>query len=74
MRDIDQESLKRWKESFAKEGIIYDSDEKYYEAIHNLTGFLDMLVEIDRCSKHSTKKNKADGMYLLDKEGRKIIL
>lgn len=74
MRDIDRESLKRWKDSFAKEGIIYDSDEKYYEAIHNLTSFLDKLVEIDMSLKNSTQKDIADKMYLLDSNENKIIL
>lgn len=74
MHDIDNESLEKWKDSFAKEGVVYDSDEEYYEAIHNLTGFLDILVEIDRTSKHSTEDSVTDEMHLLDKDGNKIIL
>lgn len=39
LRSIDDESLKKWKETFAKDGIVYETDEYYYEAINNLVGF-----------------------------------
>lgn len=74
MHDIDDRSLVRWKAAFAKDGIIYKTDEEYYEAIRNFTGFIDTLIEIDRSTKKLNNKNDNDEMYLTDKDGNKIIL
>lgn len=72
--EIDDESLAGWKAAFAKDGVVYKTDEEYYEAIHNFTGFVDTLVEIDRSLKASENKDGDEGMYLIDKDGNKIIL
>lgn len=47
MRDMIDEELNRWKETFAKDGIIYETDEEYKEAVNNLVGFFDVLIQID---------------------------
>lgn len=39
--------LEQWKQAFAKSGIIYETAEEYEEAINNLTGFFDVLIQID---------------------------
>ena len=72
--EIDDESLAGWKAAFAKDGVVYETDEEYYVAIRNFTGFVDTLIEIDRSIKDSKDKNDDKGMYLIDKNGNKIIL
>jgi len=72
--EIDEESLAGWKAAFAKDGVVYQTDEEYYEAIRNFTGFIDTLIEIDRTIKPSDNKDSDRGMYLIDKNGNKIIL
>ncbi len=71
--EIDDKSLAGWKAAFAKDGITYRTDEEYYEAIRNFTGFIDTLIEIDRSTKQSNRSSD-EGMYLIDKNGDKIIL
>ncbi len=71
----DDDSLARWKTTFAKDGIKYETDDEYRDAIHNLVGFFEVLIEIDEANKHTKKSDdKDDQMYLLDKGGNKIIL
>jgi hypothetical protein len=69
-------SLKKWKAAFAKDDIVYDSDEEYREAVNNLTSFVDALIEIDKSLKRATYGAKGDRgeMYVIDKFGNKIIL
>jgi len=74
MYDIDDRSLVKWKATFAKDGIVYKTDEEYYEAIRNFTGFIDTLIEIDKNVKKSEDKSDSKDMYLIDKDGNKIIL
>jgi len=71
---IDDESLAGWKRAFAKSGVVYKTDEEYYEAINNFTGFIDTLIEIDRGLKEAESKDDNERMYLIDKDGNKIIL
>lgn len=72
---IDDKSLAKWKATFAKDGIKYDTDDEYREAINNLIGFFEILIEIDQKQKVSPSKNSdTNQMYLLDKDGNKIIL
>lgn len=72
--EISDESLARWKTTFAKDGIKYSTDEEYREAINNLVGFFEILIEIDQQQKTLTPQDDSNEMYLIDKEGRKIIL
>lgn len=75
--NIDEEQLERWKDTFAKDGIIYETDNEYHEAIGNFVGFIDVLIEIDRkIKKHSdqARDDHLNELYLLDKDGNKIIL
>lgn len=75
MNNVDDDSLARWKTTFAKDGIRYETDGEYREAIHNLVGFFEVLIEIDKANKHTKKSDDNDDqMYLLDKDGNKIIL
>ena len=72
---IDDNDLARWKATFAKDGIKYDTDDEYREAINNLVGFFEILIEIDQKQKVSpSMKSDTDQRYLLDKDGNKIIL
>ena len=76
MYDIDNESLERWKIAFANDGIKYQTNKEYYEAIQNLTAFVDTLVDIDKNLKEgeSTYRLSGDTGYLYDNDGNKIIL
>lgn len=75
MSHINHESLEGWKNAFAKDGIVYDSDEEYLDAIHNLVGFVDTLIEVERSLKVSDhSENDTGGMYVFDSEGNKVIL
>lgn len=72
---ITDDDLARWKETFAKDGIVYETDDEYREAISNLVGFFDILIQIDREQKNSPPhSNNDDGMYVYDKDGNKVIL
>jgi hypothetical protein len=51
MTKLDDERLAGWKEAFAKSGIKYETDEEYEEAIFNLVGYFETLIEIDRQQK-----------------------
>lgn len=55
MDKIDDKSLEEWKKSFAKSGIVYRTDDEYREAIHNLVGFFDVLIQMDLQQKQSDK-------------------
>lgn len=72
MTDINDGDLERWKSSFAKDGIVYDTDDEYREAINNLVGSFELLIEIDQKTKQDNSNQ--DELYLLDSDGRKIIL
>jgi hypothetical protein len=56
MVNIDKESLERWKKAFAKSGIKYETDDEYKEAIHNLVGYFETLIEIDQQQKQQDKQ------------------
>lgn len=53
MRTITVKDLESWKVAFAKSGIKYDSDEEYQEAIYNLVGYIDTLIQMDQQQKAS---------------------
>jgi hypothetical protein len=74
LKDIDDESLERWKIALAKSSIEYKTDKEYYEALQNFTSFIDTLVEIDKRVKADESAGKMDGGgYFYDKDGNKII-
>jgi len=68
------DKLESWKVSFARDGIVYETDEEYYEAMDNFVNFFETLVQIDRRIKDSPNTDDHDGAYLLGEDGRKIIL
>lgn len=47
MADMDEKKLAEWKQALAKSGITYETDEEYDEALKNLAGFFDVLIQID---------------------------
>lgn len=51
--DISDKQLDEWKASLSNSGIIYDTDEEYKDALRNLAGFFDVLVQIDLDRKRS---------------------
>lgn len=57
MDKIDDKSLEEWKKSFAKSGIVYKTDDEYREAIHNLVGFFDVLIQMDLQQKQAQQTN-----------------
>ena len=60
MADKDNKRLAGWKEAFAKSGIKYDTDEEYEEAIFNLTGYFETLIEMDKQQKAQKKTEKSN--------------
>jgi len=73
--ELDDEQLANWKETFAKDGIIYETDDDYREAVNNLVGYFELLIELDKEQKQEAISQDDDPrMYLLDKDGRKILL
>lgn len=58
MRTITGKDLEEWKIAFAQSGIKYDTDEEYQEAIYNLVGYIDTLIQMDRQQK-TAERNKA---------------
>ena len=48
MIDVSSKELEGWKKALAKSGIKYDTDEEYEEAIHNLVGYFEILIEMDK--------------------------
>lgn len=44
---ITDKQLDEWKVTLAKSDITYDSDDDYREALLNLVGFFDVLIQID---------------------------
>lgn len=57
MVELTDGQLKRWKENFAKDGITYDTDEEYREAVNNLIGYFDVLIQIDLEQKATSKES-----------------
>lgn len=55
MIELTEEQLKRWREIFAKDGIIYDTDDDYKEAVSNLVGYFEILIEMDLSQKRKAK-------------------
>jgi hypothetical protein len=49
--EISERRLKDWKEALAKSGVVYETDEEYKEALHNLTGYFDILIQMDLAKK-----------------------
>lgn len=45
--DISTKQLEDWKATLAKSGISYETDDDYREALRNLAGFFDVLIQID---------------------------
>ena len=62
--DISKERLANWKKTFAKTGITYETDDEYKEAILNLVGYFEILIEMDRTQKEravQAKQRKSKG-------------
>ena len=54
--NIDAKSLESWKKAFAKSGITYKTDDEYKEAIYNLVGYVETLIEMDKQQKAAQSK------------------
>jgi hypothetical protein len=44
---ITDKQLQDWKKALAKSDIVYDTDDEYREAINNLVGYFDILIQMD---------------------------
>jgi len=55
MMKLTDKELAEWKEAFAKSGIKYDTDAEYQEAIYNLVGYIDTLIQMDQQQKSSMR-------------------
>lgn len=51
MVELTEQELKRWKETFAKSGVVYETDDEYREAVTNLVGYFDILIQMDLAQK-----------------------
>lgn len=56
MVELSDEQLREWKALFDKEGVKYESDEELIDMVRNLTGFFDVLIQMDLEQK--TAENK----------------
>ena len=54
--NIDPKRLESWKKAFAESGITYETDDEYKEAIYNLVGYIETLIEMDKQQKAAQKK------------------
>jgi len=59
MTELTTTQLNKWKETFAKDGIVYDTDEDYREAVNNLVGYFDVLIQMDLKQKQAEREKKA---------------
>jgi len=57
MTELTPKQLQEWKEALAKSGIKYETDEEYKEALHNLAGYFDILIQIDLKQKNNPNKH-----------------
>ncbi len=48
MIELTEKQLQSWKKVFAKDGVVYDTDDEYREAVSNLVGYFDTLIQIDQ--------------------------
>ena len=55
MTELTEKQLEEWKETFAKDGIVYETDDEYREAIRNLVGYFDVLIQMDLAAKEKAK-------------------
>lgn len=53
MIELTDKELQKWKETFAKDGIVYDTDDDYREAVSSLVGYFDVLIQMDLAQKKS---------------------
>lgn len=61
MVELTDTELKRWKETLAKDGIVYDTDDDYREAISNLVGYFDILIQMDMTQKQKQTTDNGSG-------------
>ena len=52
---ITDKQLEDWEKALAESSIGYDTDDEYRDAMNNLAGFFDILIQIDL-----QQKSKAD--------------
>lgn len=74
MDNIDKSKLDQWKQTFARDGITYDTDEEYSDAVNNLLSFFKILYEIDQQSNTHNATGGDNEIFVYDKDGSKIIL
>jgi threonine dehydrogenase-like Zn-dependent dehydrogenase len=67
MIDLTDVQLKKWKDTFAKDGIVYEKDEDYREAVANLVGYFDVLIEMDIAQKRASSTNASNDSMPTDK-------
>lgn len=60
MIELTNKRLQEWKELLAKDGIHYDTDEEYREAVTNLVGYFDVLIQMDLQQKADKNKTVTD--------------
>lgn len=58
MRELTNDELESWKLTFAKDGIKYETDDEYREAVHNLVGYIELLIEMDQQQKAAERLEK----------------
>lgn len=58
MRELSDKELAKWKESFAKDGIVYETDDEYREAVRNLVGYFDVLIQMELQQKLTREKKE----------------
>lgn len=73
--DISDKTFKEFKETCEKKGIKYDTDEEYQEALRNLVGYVEILVEMDMKQRAFKKRLETEPKgYALEGNGRNCSL
>jgi len=54
MIELTEKELEDWKKSFAEDGIVYETDDEYREAVRNLVGYFDVLIQMDLATKEKS--------------------
>ncbi len=56
MQEPTDKQLAKWKAALAKTSVYYKTEDEYREAVHNLVGYFDVLVQMELEQKRKVQK------------------
>ena len=72
---VSDKSVEKFKELCEKKGIKYETEAEYREAMHNLVGFVDLLVEMDMAQRALKKRLETEPKgFSVEGKGRNCSL